>query len=70
MNKFLVSGECGIGSELSLRVAEEQATHLNFATSTAAKTPKGASVSWLPWELVSDWLISSKKAVARLPTDV
>jgi len=67
----LIAGEDGrIGSELSIRLTEDQATHLKFATSRKAETPKGVAVSWLLMEQKSDRAIPNKKAVARLPTDV
>ena len=54
MNTLIVGGEGGIGRELCSRVAEDPATHLNFATSRSAEVPEAMNVSWLPLELESD----------------
>ena len=67
----LIAGEDGrIGREPSIRLTEDQATHLKFATSRKAETPKGVTASWLLLKQRSDRSIPNKKAVARLPTDV
>ena len=70
MNKLKVGGEGGIGSELSSRLVEDPATHLNFATSRSAEPPEDMNVSWLPMKLESDRSICNKKAIARQPNDV
>ena len=70
LNK-LIAGEKGrIGSELSTRFTKDQATHLKFAASRKAETPKGVAVSWLLMEQKSDRSIPNKKTVARLSTNV
>ncbi len=70
LNKLIVGEDGRIGSELSIRLAKDQATHLKFAASRKAETPKGVAVSWSLMEQKSDRSIPNKKAVARLPTDV
>ena len=69
-SKLIVREEGRIGSEPSARLTGDQATHLKFATSRKAETPKGVAVSWLLMEQRSDRSIPNKKAVARLPNDV
>ena len=61
MNTLIVGGEGGIGRELSTRLAEDPATHLNFATSSHAGSPEGVNVSCLPLKLESDRYIYNTK---------
>ena len=70
MKTLAVGGEGGLGSELSTRLAEDSATHLNLETSTNAEPPVGMNISWLPLELKSNRSISNKKAVTRQPTAI
>ena len=70
MNILIVGGEGGIESELTTLLAENPATHLNFATSSNAEHLERVNVSRLPLALESDRSICNKKAVTRLTTDV
>lgn len=58
---MIADGEDGIGRALSHRLAEETATHLNFATSRNAELPEGTNVNWLPPALGFNQSIYNKK---------